>query len=77
MSGMKDGPLTWELSPALGLAGRGCVCMRMGAQEHIFPTRAAFNYTTASGAEAGILAKGLFFFFYSNSLNLYIYPQAG
>ena len=59
-----------EPPPALGLAGRGCVCMRMGAQEHIFPTRAAFNYTTVSWAEAGILAKGFFFFFFTVILSI-------
>lgn len=47
--------------PALGFAGHGYVCMRLGTQEHIFPTRVAFNYTTASWAEAGILAKGFSF----------------
>lgn len=47
--------------PVLGFAGRGYVCMRLGTQEHIFPTRVAFNYTIASWAEAGILAKGFSF----------------
>lgn len=50
-----------EPPPALGFAGCGYVCMRLGTQEHIFPTRVAFNYTTASLAEAGILAKGFSF----------------
>lgn len=56
-----------EPLPALGFAGRGCVCMRTGAQQHVFPTRAAFNYTIASWTEARILAKGFCFFLQSFS----------
>lgn len=60
-------PLTWELwpvwggmsfLPALGFVRRGCVCLRMCAQELIIPTRATFNYTKTSSAEARILVKG-------------------
>ena len=67
--------LTWELRPvwggmsflpAPGFVRRGCVCVRVCAQELIIPTRATFNYTKTSLAEARIPVKGPL---YSHPLN--------